>query len=71
VSRSHDSLDAEIDALWVNIREHSGRVRHLEKLEDVMNTPLRRKIIFVIDGWPLFRLVAHPQWRPWRRWWTS
>ncbi len=69
--RSLESVDAEVDALWVNIREVSRQVRQLQKLEDTMNTPLWKRVVFMLDGWPLFRVVEHPQWRPWRRWWTS
>jgi len=64
-------MDAEIDSLWVNMRDLRGRVRHLEELEDTMDTPILRKIVFALDGWPLFRITDRPQWRPWRRWWTS
>lgn len=69
--RSVESLDSEVSALWKELGNVSRRVRRLESLEDTMNTPLRRKIVFLIDGWPLFRVVDRPQWRPWRRWWTS
>jgi len=72
--RDRASVDAEIDSLWFNLTgrgQLGDRLRRVEKLADVMDTPLRRKILFMLDGWPLFRLVDRPQWRPWRRWWTS
>lgn len=71
MTRDLTSLDAEVDSIWVNIDDLANRVRRLEKLEDTMNTPLWKKALFALDGWPLFRLAAKPQWRPWRRWWTS
>lgn len=55
----------------VRFGELERRVRRLEKLEDVMNTRLKKRIIFFLDGWPLFRVVDQPQWRPWRRWFRS
>lgn len=48
-----------------------NKVRQLEKLQDTMDAPLWKKFIFLVDGWPLFRVVEKPQWRPWRKWWTS
>lgn len=48
------------------------RVRYLEKVLDTRNTPLWKRILFRIDGWPTWTVVAaKPAWRPWRRWWRS
>jgi hypothetical protein len=71
VTRSAASVDAEIDALWANHRQTAARLRALEKLADVWNSPWWKVALFVIDGWSLRRVVDRPQWRPWRRWWTS
>jgi hypothetical protein len=38
---------------------------------DVWDSPWWKLVLFVIDGWPLRRVVERPQWRPWRRWVTS
>lgn len=69
--RDLPSLDAEVDSLWVNVRQLHEAVRRLQELEDTMDTPMWKRAVFVLDGWPLFRVVERPQWRPWRRWWTS
>lgn len=71
MSRDPTSVDAEIDALWERARQADGRIRALEKLADVQDSPWWRLAMFVLDGWPLRRVVSRPQWRPWRRWWTS
>lgn len=65
------SVDAEIDSLWRNMTQTQGRVRALEKLVDLWDSPFWKLALFVLDGWPLRRVVKRPQWRPWRRWWTS
>ena len=72
--RSFEEAEAHIRSLRFNQDgpdQMQDRIRRLEKLADVMNTPLWKRLVFAIDGWPWFRLVDHPQWRPWRRWWTS
>lgn len=62
----------EIESLRVNNQELQKRVRYLEKLLDTRATPLWRRILFRIDGWPSWTVVVNkPQWRPWRKWWTS
>jgi hypothetical protein len=62
---------AEIDSLWVNCRQLAGRVRYLEKLADIYESPGWKRLLFVLDGWPAHRVVSRPAWRPWRRWFTS
>lgn len=66
-----EDAEVHIKSLWVNVEDLQKRVRYLEKLEDIWNTPWWKIVLFVIDGWPLRRVVRQPQWRPWRRWWTS
>jgi hypothetical protein len=66
------SANAEIESLKVNVRQHAGRIRELEKKLDTRATPFWKLILFRLDGWPSWAIVAdYPQWRPWRRWWTS
>jgi len=69
--RTFEDATAEVTSLWMNYGLLADRVRKTEKLLDVWDTPLRKLALFVIDGWPLRRVVERPQWRPWRRWWTS
>jgi len=71
MARSHDSIDTEIDTLWTATHEVEDRLRAVEKIHDVLDSPLWKIALFVLDGWPLRRVVKQPQWRPWRRWWTS
>ncbi len=66
-----NSLKARLDSLEFNMEQTQNRVRYLEKLADTIDSPWWKIILFVVDGWPLRRLVDKPQWRPWRRWWTS
>lgn len=49
----------------------AARVHALEDLADIWASPWWKLALFVIDGWPLRRVAERPQWRPWRRWWTS
>jgi hypothetical protein len=65
-------LDAQIESLLVNVQQHAVRVRVLEDRFDTRDTPLWKRIVFRLDGWPAWHVVAEkPRWRPWRRWWTS
>lgn len=62
VARSHQ---VQIDAL-------ADRIRHVEKQLDTHGSPWWRRIIFRLDGWPAWWVVARePADRPWRRWWKS
>lgn len=65
------SVEARLDSLEFNMRQTQGRVRELEKLADVLDSPIWKLAVFVLDGWPLRRVVERPQWRPWHRFWTS
>lgn len=67
-----DSTRAELDSLRINDEQLAGRVRHLEKMMDTRATPLWKRLVFRLDGWPSWVVVAErPAWRPWRRWWRS
>lgn len=67
-----ESMKAEIESLLVNVTDSATRIRHLEEIIDTRNTPLWKRIVFRLDGWPSWVVVAEaPQWRPWRKWWTS
>lgn len=71
VPRDPGSVDAEIESLWVNIRQQAARIRELEKMLDVWASPWWKRLLFWLDGWPANRLADRPAWRPWRRWFTS
>ena len=54
------------------IIELRRQLRHIEKMFDTLNTPLWKRILFRLDGWPRWTVVTDkPAWRPWRRWWRS
>ena len=61
-----DSQDVRIAELERLVSDHDQRF-------DTLQTPLIRRLLFRIDGWPGQRdLNAEaPAWRPWRRWWRS
>jgi hypothetical protein len=64
--------DAEIDSLIINKEQHATRIRRIEKMLDTLDTPVWKRVLFRIDGWPAwYKLADKPQWRPWRRWYKS
>lgn len=64
--------EAAINSLRINDVQQAKRIRTLEKMIEIKDSPLWKRILFWIDGWaPWYRIVDRPQWRPWRRWWTS
>ncbi len=66
------SLRAETASLQTNDEQLAERVRAIEKMIDTRATPLWRRILFRLDGWPPWYIVAErPARRPWRRWWRS
>lgn len=73
--RRFDSFDDAAPVIRCHeqqIIELERRVRYLEKVIDTRATPLWRRILFRIDGWPTWAIVAKaPAWRPWRHFWTS
>lgn len=72
MARDHDSIDAEIESLWVNVRQLHHRVHREEEVTDTfIETPLWKRLLFWLDGWPSHHLAERPAWRPWRRWWRS
>lgn len=64
-----DSVEAELVSLKFNDEQLAGRVRHLEKCLDTLQTPLWKRCWFRIDGWPGQRNLNAPKraWRPWHR----
>jgi hypothetical protein len=59
------SQQQQIDAL-------ADRLRLIEKQLDTLGSPWWKRLLFRVDGWPAWWVVARkPKWRPWRSWWTS
>jgi hypothetical protein len=69
---SFENAAPVIRAHELNLLQLERRLRTVEKLLDTRATPLWRRILFRLDGWPSWSVVApRPAWRPWRRWFTS
>ena len=78
-----DGSDARVRSLEEaeqHVRSLTARSLELERIVsdhaqrlDTLQTPLLRRILFRLDGWPGQRDLNadRPAWRPWRRWWTS
>lgn len=60
------SLTARVGELELELRDHAQRL-------DTLQTPLWKRALFRLDGWPGMRDLnaERPARRPWRRWWTS
>lgn len=66
------SYRAELDSLAFNDEQLAGRLRQIEKMIDTRASPLWKRLMFRLDGWPPWYIVAAgPAWRPWRSRWTS
>lgn len=60
-------LERRVKALYSQRLEE--RIHDLEEeLDTFVKTAWWKKVWFVVDGWPLYHLIDHPQWRPWHRW---
>lgn len=63
---------ARCDSLELNFKLLAGHVRDIEKRFETLNSPLWKRLLFRIDGWPAWHYVAQkPRWRPWHRWFRS
>lgn len=70
--RSTDEARVHLAALYARVAELERRLRHTEKQLDTAGSPWWRRLVFRLDGWPAWWVVAgRPRWRPWRRWWCS
>ena len=70
------SLRQEVDSLTVNVHGPGQLwqlVRDHEQRFDTLQTPLWKRVLFRLDGWPgqTDLNAAGPAWRPWRKWWRS
>lgn len=65
-----DSLRAEVESLRVNDEQLAGRVRHLEKCLDTLQTVWWKRVWFRVNGWPGIRDLdaPAPRRRVWHRW---
>lgn len=44
------------------------QIRHMQKQLDTLGTPRWKRVLFRLDGWPPWYIVADkPAWRPWHR----
>jgi len=66
--------DARLHELEKWISRAEARIIDLEEAMDTfVKTPWWKRLWLLFLGWPLYRLVDHPQWRPWpiSRWQKS
>jgi len=67
-----DDADAVVRSLQAQITELARQLRIVQKQLDTHGSPWWKRILFRIDGWPAWWIIARdPDWRPWRRWWRS
>ena len=58
----------ELHELAKRVTGFEHRIVDLEEAVDTyIATPLLKRIWFALNGWPWYRLVDRPQWRPWHR----
>lgn len=65
------SVLTELAVLRSDMERNDNRTMKLLQMWDVVMSPWWKVALFVLDGWPLRSIARRPQWRPWRRWWTS
>ena len=67
-----DDVDPVVSSLQAQITELARQLRIVQKQIDTHGSPWWKRILFRIDGWPAWWIIARdPDWRPWRRWWRS
>ncbi len=70
--RSFDEVEVVVNGLLVRVAQCERlTIDHAQRF-DTLQTPLWKRIVFWLDGWPWHDLNAErAAWRPWRRWWHS
>ena len=70
---SHEEAAVHIASLRARTAELERQVVDMQHRFDALQTPLWKRIVYRLDGWPGRRDLNadKPAWRPWRRWWTS
>ena len=63
--KSLEEAAVHIASLNARCRSLELEVRALSKVVDTFYTPLWKKAWFLLDGWPLYRIVEKRAWRPW------
>ena len=62
-----EDMATVIRSLEVQIGSLDERVHVVEDKVDTLWTPPWKRLLFAIDGWPLYRLSERRQRRPWHR----
>lgn len=72
-ARSLEEVELHLISLTARMQVLEQAVRDQAERFDTLQTPLWRRIIFRLDGWPGQRDLNadSPSRRPWRKWWTS
>jgi len=67
--RSWEESETHHSAQYARLDQFADRLRLLEKRLDTLGTPWYRRVLFRLNGWPAWYIVAdRPAWRPWHRW---
>jgi len=71
--RSLDEAEVHVRSLTVRLDGLERASSDLVQRFDTLQTPLWKRILFRLDGWPGQNDLnaERPAWRPWRRRWTS
>lgn len=68
--RSLEEAEQHVASLTVRVEELERIVSDHDQRFDTLQTPLWKRLLFRLDGWPGQRDLnaAHRAWRPWHRW---
>jgi hypothetical protein len=71
--RSLEEAEQHITSLDARQTQLENMVFEFNRMFEVLQTPLLKRIWFRIDGWPGQSDLGRkkPHWRPWRRWYQS
>jgi phytoene dehydrogenase-like protein len=71
--RSLEEAEQHIRSLTARQTQLEAMVFEFNRMFEVLQTPLLKRIWFRIDGWSGQSDLGQkkPRWRPWRRWYTS
>jgi hypothetical protein len=70
---SLEEAEQHIQSLTDRQTQLENMVFEFNRMFEVLQTPLLKRIWFRIDGWPGQSDLGRkkPHWRPWRRWYVS
>ena len=70
--RDLEEAKTHLASLTVRVTNLERRMVYEEGLSQIfILTPWWKKVLFWLDGWSGHARTQYPQWRPWRKWFTS